>query len=39
MFPWQHGVLKLCEEGNAVLDLNCYRKFLNMISEIRLVFL
>ena len=37
-FPWQHGVFKLCQEGYAVLDLNCHKNFLNIIFEIRLIF-
>ena len=35
---WQHGVFNLCQGDYAVLALNCQRKFLNMIFEIRLIF-
>ena len=37
MFPWLHGVFKLCQGGNAVLALNCDINLLNMISDIRLI--
>ena len=36
-FPWKHGVFKLCQGGDAVLVLNCRKKILNMISEIRII--
>ena len=38
-FSWQQEMFKVCEGDNVGLILNCRRNFLNMIFEIRFIFL